>query len=234
MKNKLHRLSKELRLFLRLALMAFMVVCLWLTADTPGLSPQGALRKAEQVGLLEQGTFLTGTYVFPDTQWGTHFYPAVSRTKGQLHIAEVKREGLFWQPNGQAVSIPLEEPVTAALLPWQINIENDEICYPAMTVYCPEAASVSATMTIGGEGLPPKTFSARTGKGEKGCFLVAFEDLYLSEARQPYLAVYRNLNAYYHRRVSLGAAYITVDLSVFDQSGDLLAQKALFYSDPAQ
>ena len=91
MKNKLHRLPKELRLLLRLALMAFMVFCLWLKADTPGLSPQGALRKAEQVGLLEQGTFLTGTYTFPDTQWGTRFYPAVSRTKGQLHVAEVKR-----------------------------------------------------------------------------------------------------------------------------------------------
>lgn len=183
---------------------------------------------------MEQGAFLTGTYAFPDTQWDTRFYPAVSRTKGQLHIAEVKREGLFWQPNGRALSIPLETPVTAALLPWQINIENDEICYPAMVVYCPEGASVSATMTIGGEDLPPKTFSARTGKGENGCFLVAFEDLYLSEARQLYLAVYQNLNFYYHRQISLGTAYITVDFTVFDQSGDLLAQKTLFYFDPAQ
>lgn len=234
MKNKLHRLPKELRLMLLLGLMALMVLCLWLEADTPAFSPKGALHEAEQICLLEQGKFLCSTYDFPDTEWDTRFYPAVSRTKTQLHMTEVKREGLWWQPSERALSVPIEQPMTAALLPWQINIENDNTCYPAVVVYCPEAANVTATMTIGGNELPPRTFSGRTGKGENGCFLVAFENLYVSEARHLYLAVYQNLGFYYHRQISLGTAYIQVDLTVYDQAGDLLAQKTLFYSDPAQ
>ena len=234
MKNKLHHLPKELRLLLLLMLMTFMIFCLWLEADTPSFSSKGALRKAEQRGLLEQGKFLCNTYDFPDAEWDTRFYPAVSRTKTQLHMTEVKREGLWWQPSERALSVPIEQPMTAALLPWQINIENDNTCYPAVVVYCPEAANVTATMTIGGNELPPRTFSGRTGKGENGCFLVAFENLYVSEARHLYLAVYQNLGFYYHRQISLGTAYIQVDLIVYDQAGDLLAQKTLFYSDPAQ
>ena len=39
MKNKLHHLPKELRLMLLLGLMALMVLCLWLEADTPAFSP---------------------------------------------------------------------------------------------------------------------------------------------------------------------------------------------------
>lgn len=234
MKNKLQRLPKGLRLVLLLALMAFMVFCLWLEADTPAFSPKGALHKAEQISLLEQGNFLCSTFTFPDTQWNTRFYPAVSRTKTRLQMTEVKREGLWWQPNERALSVPLEQPMTAALLPWQINIENDETCYPAAVVYCPGAASVTASMTIGGETLPPWTFSGRTGKGDNGCFLVAFENLYVSELRHLYLAVYQGMGFYYHRQISLGTSYITVDLTAYDQSGDVLAQKTLFYSDPLQ
>lgn len=229
MKNKLRALPKWLHLVLWLSLMALMVLCMWLEADTPRLSPRGALREAEQRGLLEYGEFLTSTYDFPDTTWGTRFYPAVSRTKTRLHMTEVKRDGLWWQPNERALSVPIAQPVTAALVPWQINIENDNTCYPAALVYCPEGAQVTATMTIGGKDLPPKTFSGRTGKGNNGCFLVAFESLYYSTDNQLYLAVYQNLNYYYHRHLSMGTAYITVELTVFDQNGAIFAQKTLQY-----
>ena len=52
MKNKLRRLPKWLRLALLLALSGLLVFCMWLEARRPALSPQGALRQAEQVGLL--------------------------------------------------------------------------------------------------------------------------------------------------------------------------------------
>lgn len=229
MKDKLRPLPKWLRLTLLLALMGLLVFCMWLEAGRPALSPKGALVKAEQIGLLERGTFLTCEFVFPDVSNHINYFPAVSRTKTRLHTCEVKREGLLWQPNERALSVPLEDPVTALLLPWQVNIEENTTCYPAALVYCPEGAQVTATMTIGGKELPPKTFSGRTGKGDKGCFLVAFENLYYSTDNQLYLAVYQHLNFYYHRHIPMGAADITVELTIFDQNGAVFAQKTLQY-----
>ena len=55
MKNKLRRLLKWLRLALLLALMGLLVFCMRLEAHRPVLSPRGALRQAEQAGLLEYG-----------------------------------------------------------------------------------------------------------------------------------------------------------------------------------
>ena len=95
MKNKLRRLPKWLRLTLLLLLMSLLVFCMWLEARRPALSPQGALRQAEQAGLLEYGEFLTCTYTFPEHgETRADYHVAVSRTKTQLHTAEVQRDGL--------------------------------------------------------------------------------------------------------------------------------------------
>ena len=224
-----NRYRKERRLLLLLLLMFVMVFCLWLEAGKPSLSPQGALRKAEQSGLLEYGSFLTAAFDFSaEEQEIVHYTPAVSRSGSQLHVVELARRTLLWQPNDRALAVPVEDPVTALLLPWQINIESDDSCYPAVLVYCPEGADVTATMTIAGEEVPSRTFSGRTGRGDRGCWLVAFENLY-SKENQPYLFVFQRLESYYRYHRALRASSITVEITVFDRDGAVLSQKTLTY-----
>ena len=96
MKDNRLRLPKWLRLTLLLALMGLLVFCMWLEAHRPALSPQGALRQAEQEGLLEYGEFLTWQYTYPEYgETAADYHVAVSRTKTQLHMTEVKRDGLL-------------------------------------------------------------------------------------------------------------------------------------------
>ena len=229
MKTKWERLPKGLRLAFLLALIILMLLCLWVQDNTRHFSPQGALREIERRCLLEPGTFLTHRFNFPEWGFGTDYFVAVSHTDTRLHMAELWREGLLWEGNTRPMTVPLEEPVTAVLLPWQVNIESNLDCYPAAVIYCtdPAAAQVSGTLTIDGE-----TFSGRAAKGSDSCWLLAFEDLYDLEDPH-YRLVISRLFGYYHQFLSLGSN-IQVDLTVYDQAGDVLTQKTLFYSDPAQ
>lgn len=224
MKNKLRPLPKWLQLTLLLALMGLMVFCLWLEAHRPALSPRGALRQAEQQGLLEHGEFLTREFVFPDVPYSTaDYFVAVSRTKGQLHMTEVWQDGLLWKPSERVLAASIEEPVTALLLPWQINLESNDRAYPAALVYCPQAGSIAGTLTIDG-----KTFSGQAGKGENGCWLLAFESLYDSEDDR-YLDIYRSLWSWYYLHLPLHTP-MTVTITVLDQNGGILAEKTLHYA----
>lgn len=217
MKDKLYRLPKWLRFALLLCLIGLMLLCLWLEADTPRLSPQGALREAEQQALLEYGDFLTREFAFAGTDPATRFFVAVSRTKTQLHMTEVKRDGLLWQPNERALSVPVEDPVTAVLLPWQINIERDDTAYPAALVYCPDAAQVTGSLTIDGTQL-----SGRAGKGENGCWLVAFESLYDQE-NEELLNSFRDYQDYLRVHLPMYAE-IVLTIDVYDGAGNVFDQ----------
>lgn len=226
MRDKLRRLPKWLRLALLLALMGLLVFCMWLEAHRPALSPQGALRQAEQEGLLEYGEFLTWQYTYPEYgETRADYHVAVSRTKTQLHTVEVWQDGLLWKPNNRVLSIPVEKPVTAVLLPWQINIESLSTAYPAVLVYCPElnAARMEATVHIEGE-----TYASITsGKGENGCWLVAFESPH--EEDDILYDVHRQLWSLYYLHMPLSSP-ITATITIFDQNGSLLAEKTLEYS----
>ena len=228
MKNKLRRLPKWLRLTLLLLLMSLLVFCMWLEAHRPALSPQGALRQAEQEGLLEYGEFLTYKYTFPEHgETAADYHVAVSRTKTQLHTVEVWQDGLLWKPNNRVLSIPVEKPVTAVLLPWQINIESLSTAYPAVLVYCPElnAARMEATVHIEGE-----TYASITsGKGENGCWLVAFERPPVEDADHPLYDIDRVLWSWRYFHMPLYTP-ITATITIFDQNGSLLAEKTLEYS----
>ena len=222
MKTKWKRLPKGLRLAFLLVLIGLMLLCLWMEDNTRHLSPRGALREIERRCLLEPGTFLTHRFDFPEWGFGTDYFVAVSRTDTRLHVAELWRDGLWWEGNARPMTVPLEEPVTAVLLPWQVNIEDNLDCYPAAMIYCtdPAAAHVSGTLTIDGV-----TFSGRAEKGGDGCWLVVFEDLY--ELEDPhYHYVISHLFGYYHQFLPLGSN-IQVDLTVYDQAGDIFAEKTL-------
>lgn len=222
MKTKWKRLPKGLRLAFLLVLIGLMLLCLWMEDNTRHLSPRGALREIERRCLLEPGTFLTHRFDFPEWGFGTDYFVAVSRTDTRLHAAELWRDGLWWEGNARPMTVPLEEPVTAVLLPWQVNIEDNLDCYPAAVVYCtdPAAAQVTGTLTIDGV-----TFSGRAEKGGDGCWLVVFEDLY--ELEDPhYHYVISHLFGYYHQFLPLGSS-IQVDLTVYDQAGDIFAEKTL-------
>lgn len=226
MKTKWERLPKGLRLALLLALMALMVLCLWLHADTPRLSPQGALREAEQRGLLEPGEYLTHRFDFPEWGFDTDYFVAVSRTKTRLHTVELYRKGFLWESNDGPVTVAIEQPVTAILLPWQANIENNLSCYPAAVVYCtdPAAAEVTGTLTI-----DDRTFSGRAGKGENGCWLVAFESLYEQEMMD-YGNAFTEVWSYHHWNRPIEGHVIRVEITVFDQNGSVLARKTMDHS----
>ena len=222
MKTKWKRLPKGLRLAFLLVLIGLMLLCLWMEDNTRHLSPRGALREIERRCLLEPGTFLTHQFDFPEWGFGTDYFVAVSRTDTRLHAAELWRDGLWWEGNARPMTVPLEEPVTAVLLPWQVNIEDNLDCYPAAVVYCtdPAAAQVTGTLTIDGV-----TFSGRAEKGGDGCWLVVFEDLY--ELEDPhYHYVISHLFGYYHQFLPLGSS-IQVDLTVYDQTGRVFAEKTL-------
>ena len=228
MKNKLRRLLKWLRLALLLALMGLLVFCMWLEAHRPVLSPRGALRQAEQAGLLEYGEFLTCKYTFPEHgETAADYHVAVSRTKTQLHTVEVWQDGLLWKPNNRVLSIPVEDPVTAVLLPWQINIESLLTAYPAALVYCPElnAARMEGTLHIEGETY----HTTLSGKGENGCWLVAFEAPPAEDADHPLYDVDRHLWSWYYWHQPLYTD-ITLEVAIFDQNGGLLAEKTIKYS----
>lgn len=228
MKNKLRHLPKWLRLALLLLLVGLLVFCMWLEAHRPTLSPQSALRQAEQEGLLEYGDFLTWQYTYLEYGETTaDYHVAVSRTKTQLHTAEVRRDGLLWKPNGRVLAVAIEDPATAVLLPWQINIESLSTAYPAVLVYCPqlEAARIVATLHIEGE-----TYTSITsGKGENGCWLVAFERPPAEDADHPLYDIDRVLWSwrYFHRPLYTP---VTLTITIFDQNGSLLAEKTLEYS----
>lgn len=228
MKTKWERLPKGLRLALLLAWIGVMLLCLWMQDNTRHLSPRGALREMERQCLLEPGTFLTHRFDFREWGFGTDYFVAVSRTDSRLHVSELWRDGLRWEGNTRPMTVPLEEPMTAVLLPWQVNIEDNLSCYPAAVVYCtdPAAAQVTGTLTIDG-----KTFSSRSAKGGDSCWLVVFEDLY--EEDPNYRTAISALFGYYHQALPLRHD-IQVCITIFDQSGDVLAQKTLFYSDPLQ
>lgn len=226
MKDKLLRLPKWLRLALLLVLAGLLVFCMWLEAHRPALSPQGALRQAEQAGLLEYGDLLTWQYTYPKYgETAADYHVAVSRTKTQLHTAEVRRDGLLWKPNYRVLSFPVEDPVTAVLLPWQINIESLSTAYPAALVYCPElnAARMEGTLHIGGETY----HTTLSGKGENGCWLVAFESPH--EEDDILYDVHRQLWSLYYLHMPLYSP-ITATITIFDQNGILLAEKTLEYS----
>jgi len=223
MKNKLCRLPKALRLALLLVLMGLMLLCLWMDADTPRLSPQGAMGEVERRGLLKPGEYLTHRFDFRERGFGTDYFVAVSRTETRLHAVELHRKRLLWEANQRPVTVPLETPVTAVLLPWQVNIENNLTCYPAAVVYCtdPAAAEVTGTLTI-----DDKTFSGRSAKGGGNCWLVAFENLYKLEDPHYRLAI-SSLWDYYHRSWPIEGYAIRVEITVLDQNGDILAEKVL-------
>lgn len=225
MKTKWKRLPKGLRLAFLLVLIGLMLLCLWMEDNTRHLSPRGALREIERRCLLEPGTFLTHRFDFPERGFGTDYFVAVSRTDTRLHAAELWRDGLWWEGNARPMTVPLEEPVTAVLLPWQVNIEDNLDCYPAAVVYCtdPAATQVTGTLTIDGV-----TFSGRAEKGGDSCWLVVFEDLY--ELEDPhYHYVISHLFGYYHQFLPLGSS-IQVDLTVYDQTGRVFAEKTLSLS----
>ena len=226
MKDNRLRLPKWLRLALLLTLMGLLVFCMWLEAHRPVLSPQGALRRTEQAGLLEYGDFLTWQYTYPEYgETAADYHVAVSRTKTQLHTAEVRKDGLLWKPNNRVLSIPVEKPVTAVLLPWQINIESLLTAYPAALVYCPElnAARMEGTLHIEGETY----HTTLSGKGENGCWLVAFESP--REEDDILYDIYRHLWSLYYLHMPLSSP-ITATITIFDQNGSLLAEKTLEYS----
>lgn len=228
MKDKLRRLPKGLRLVLLLAGMGLLVFCMWLEADRPALSPQGALRQAEQAGLLEYGDFLTWQYTYPEYgDTAADYHVAVSRTKTQLHTVEVWQDGLLWKPNNRALSIPVEDPVTAVLLPWQINIESLSTAYPAALVYCPglDAARMEGTLRMEGETY----HTSLSGKGENGCWLLAFESSPAEDADHPLYDVDRVLWSRYYRHLPLHTP-ITATITIFDQNGSVLAEKTLEYT----
>ena len=225
MKTKWKRLPKGLRLAFLLVLIGLMLLCLWMEDNTRHLSPRGALREIERRCLLEPGTFLTHRFDFPEWGFGTDYFVAVSRTDTRLHVAELWRDGLLWEGNTRPMTVPLEEPVTAVLLPWQVNIEDNLDCYPAAVVYCthPAATQITGTLTIDGV-----TFSGRAEKGGDSCWLVAFENL--DETEYPdYRAVISRLFGYYHQFLPLGSN-IQVDLTVYDQAGRVFAEKTLSLS----
>jgi len=222
MKTKWKRLPKGLRLAFLLALIGLMLLCLWMEDNTPHLSPRGALREIERRCFLEPGTFLTHRFDFPEWGFGTDYFVAVSRTDTRLHVAELWRDGLWWEGNTRPMTVPLQEPVTAVLLPWQVKIEDNLDCYPAVVIYCtdPAATQITGTLTIDGV-----TFSGRAAKGGDSCWLLAFEDLY--ELEDPhYRFVISNLFGYYHQFLPLNAD-IQVDLTVYDQAGGIFAEKML-------
>ena len=228
MKDKLRRLPKGLRLALLAALMGMMVFCMWLEAQRPALSARGALRQAEQAGLLEYGDFLTWQYTYPEYgETRADYHVAVSRTKTQLHAAEVQRDGLLWRPNNRVLSVSVEDPVTAVLLPWQINIDSFMKAYPAALVYCPQldAARMEGTLRMEGETY----HTTLSGKGENGCWLVAFEAPPAEDADHPLYDVDRVLWSWYHWHQP-PYTDITLEVAVFDENGSILAEKTLEYS----
>ena len=222
MKTKWKRLPKGLRLAFLLVLIGLMLLCLWMEDNTRHLSPRGALREIERRCLLEPGTFLTHRFDFPEWGFGTDYFVAVSRTDTRLHVAELWRDGLLWEGNTRPMTVPLEEPVTAVLLPWQVNIEDNLDCYPAAVVYCthPAATQITGTLTIDGV-----TFSGRAEKGGDSCWLLAFENLDKTEYPD-YRVVISRLFGYYHQFLPLGSN-IQVDLTVYDQAGKVFAEKTL-------
>ena len=228
MKDKLRRLPKWLRLALLLLLAGLLVFCMWLEAHRPTLSPQSALRQAEQEGLLEYGDFLTWQYTYPEYGETTaDYHVAVSRTKSQLHTAEVWQDGLLWKPKGRVLAVPIEDPVTAVLLPWQINIESLSTAYPAALVYCPplDAARMEGTLHTAGETY----HTTLSGKGENDCWLVAFERPPAEDADHPLYDIDRVLWSWRYFHMPLYAP-VTLTITVFDQNGSVLAEKTLEYS----
>ena len=228
MKNKLRRLPKWLRLALLLALSGLLVFCMWLEARRPALSPQGALRQAEQAGLLEYGEFLTCKYTFPEHgETRADYHVAVSRTKTQLHTAEVQRDGLLWRPNNRVFSAPVEDPVTFFPLPWAINIENNTTAYPAIFVYCPqlEAARIEGTLHLQGKAF----HSIVSGGGENGCWLVAFEGLHDEDVDHDLYGLHRELWSWRYFHMPLYTP-VTATITILDQNGSILAEKTLEYS----
>lgn len=180
----------------------------------------------ERRGLLEPGEYLTHRFDFPEWGFGTDYFVAVSRTATRLHAVELERSGLLWEANDGPVTVPLEAPVTAVLLPWQVNIEDNLSCYPAAVVYCtdPAAAQVIGTLTI-----DDMTFSGRSAKGGDSCWLLAFESLYEQETMD-YRNAFTEVWSYHHWNRPVEGHVIRVEITVFDQNGSVLARKTLDHS----
>lgn len=144
-------MKKPVKLAGYLLVCAALAFLLWARADCPRLSAESALRRVESLNLAPKSTFLTPGFLGEISVMGGGDYQRyllTGVTDTHLHMAQMRKKGLFWHCEDSAyrplASVPLEGGPVAGIAPnyWPF----DHFFF----LYTPQLAeSWVATVTVG-------------------------------------------------------------------------------------
>lgn len=188
-------MKKPVKLLGYLLISAAILFFLWVRADCPRLTAQGALNRIESVHLAPKSQLISAQFLHQLTHDGVNYrrHMAAGLTNTHLHIAEVRKGAWLWHGSDRLyqplLSLPLEDGPMTGLAPDYWPFDH------TFFLYTPQPVELwVATLTMGDQ-----TYTTEGACDPSGFTLFTFDQLENCSEEEN-----NNLKAYVYDMLHMG------------------------------